>query len=217
MPSNIYVRALRGIGVEVREAIVDVMNRLYSRGLRNNSGGNASARLEVAPETGLVYITPSGPLKNLAGPEGVAVITLDGHIVAGKPSSEYRLHLAIYNVRRDVNAIVHAHNPLTVALSKHREIFEKVTASIVEARYYVGRIAWVPSLEPGTIEFAEAAAHASKNADTLVLEGHGVVGLGDRGDPVEALYTALDRVEALEDLARVVLGDAHLSRFSGEG
>ncbi len=195
---------VRGIGLVVREELVDVMGRLYQRGLISSRGGNASALVEIAPGFEVVYITPSSVSKHRLRVDDIAVIDIEGNVVQGRPSSEYQLHLAIYRTRRDVRAVVHAHNPLVVAYTSKPSVWSSGLEESVEAKYYTGPIAVVPVLEPGSAELArEVAERAKEGYNTIVLAGHGVVGLGRGPDPVYALREAIDRIEALEDLAKI--------------
>ena len=189
------------VGVEVRRALVEAMRLLYGRGLVNLLGGNASAKLVLPDGTSFIYITPSGAVKPLLSPEDIAVMAPDGTVYEGRPSSEYRLHLAIYSRRGDVRAVVHAHAVLPVVMDRlgvgvRRELLG------VEADYYLGRcVARVPSLPPGSQELADAAARALSECDVAILESHGVVAVGTSEDPVKAVFEAVDRIEVLSQLS----------------
>jgi len=192
---------------ELRRSLVDAMRILHERGLINIRGGNASAIYRFSKGFAFIYITPSGAIKPLMRPEDIAVIDLNGNVYEGKPSSEYRLHIAIYRERQDVRAVVHAHNPLTV-LARRLGLELSPRLLGVEARYYLGDcISTVPEIEPGTWELAEKAAKAlaRKECSIAILEGHGAVAIGTDNDPVRAIYEAVDKLEALEDLARATL------------
>lgn len=199
-------------GYEIRRALVDAMRILHDRGLLNLRGGNASAVLELPDGTRFIYITPSGAVKTRMRPEDIAVMSPDGYVYEGRPSSEYRLHLAVYNARSDVRAVVHAHNPYAV-LARRLGLELRTEVLGVEARYYLGRcVAAVPEAPPGTEELAQLAASALRRCDVAVMEGHGAVAVGTSRDPVYAVYEAVDRLEALEDLARAAVLEAVLRR-----
>jgi L-fuculose-phosphate aldolase len=193
------------VGLRVREALTKAMKLLYERGLVNLRGGNASAKLVLPNGVEYVYITPSGRPKPLLRPSDIAVVAPDGAVIEGQPSSELKLHLYTYAARRDVRAVVHAHNPLAVAVASLG--MELTLARVtVESRYYVGGcVAKVPYYEPGSEELARAVARAVRECDVVVLENHGAVAVGKSHDPVEAVFEALDRLEALEDAARVLI------------
>ncbi len=202
------------VGSRIRRALAEAMRLLHMRGLVNLRGGNASARLALPDGTTFIYITPSGVAKPLLQPSDIAVMGIDGTIIEGKPSSEYRLHLAIYRDREDVNAVVHAHCPLTVAASDLGAL-DNILSAGVEARYYIGDcVGFVPLLEPGTEQLAKEAAKALSRCNVAVLEKHGAVAVGLSSDPVEAIYEALDRLEALEDAAKIVLARMSLGELT---
>ena len=199
--------SLDALGLRVREALVEAMRILHDRGLVNLRGGNASARVDLPYGVTYIYITPSARPKHRLNPLDIAVMGLDGSVVEGRPSSEYRLHLAVYRARGDVRAVVHAHNPLTVAVAR-LGLHEKLVEASVEAKFYIGGcVALVGFHEPGTQELAEAAARALQKCNAAILENHGAVAVGLSRDPVEAVYEAVDRLEALEDTARIVLAE----------
>lgn len=193
------------IGLRAREALVDVMRLLYERGLVGVRGGNASALVVLPDGTRFVYVTPSGAVKPRLRPEDIAVVGVDGYVYEGRPSVEYRLHLEVYNSVEGVRAVVHSHNPATVLIS-YRGLSLDTGILGVEAKYYLGEcVSNVGAYEPGSVELARAAAGALKKCPVAVLEGHGAVAVGYNSDPVEALYEALDRLEALEDIAVATL------------
>src|SRR5437868_1280068 len=93
----------------LRKEICDAGRVLYERGLIGPVDGNFSARVGER----YIVCTPSGAHKGELRPDDLVKLTLDGRVVTpgGKPSSELRMHLAIYRLRPDVRCIVHAHPP----------------------------------------------------------------------------------------------------------
>ena len=177
-----------------RKEIVEVMKLLYDRGLINIMGGNASI---VDRTRGVVYISPSAVPKNRLHPNDIAIISLDGGIILGKPSSEYQMHLSIYKSIPEANAVLHAHLPHAVLAGELGVALNPL--KYVESKYTVGNcIATVPRLPSGTEELAEATAKALADNDCKVgiLLGHGAVAYSDK-----SLYHALDLLEGLEFLS----------------
>ena len=97
---------------ELRKAVVEAFRFMEERGLNCGYSGNISLRL---PEEGLYLISPSGLRKSTTTPEDLVILDESGRVVEGSraPSIEYRMHLAVYKARRDVNAVVHAHQLYT--------------------------------------------------------------------------------------------------------
>ena len=181
---------------EARALVAEAMRLLYERGLVSLRGGNVSV---VDRERGLVYISPSGMPRHLIDAGDVAVIDLDGRVLEGRPSSEWRMHVEIYRRIPGAAAVVHAHAPTAVAAASAG--LELRVSSMVEASYSLGNCEAVPVAPwapPGTWELARAVAGAleSSGCRGAIMERHGVVAYG------ESVYHALDAVEAMEDLAR---------------
>lgn len=183
----------------IKRLIVVTLKRLYERKLISALSGNISVRI---PGTGYVWITPSGLHKADVGVEDLVKIDLDGNIVEGsrRPSMEWRFHVAIYRARPNVNAVIHSHNPYVMALDIMN--IELDIGLLVESKYFVKGVAYIPEAEPGSEELARFVAEAvSGNVDVnaLVLKRHGVVSMGRDIAEAEAI------VEALEDVARAQL------------
>jgi L-fuculose-phosphate aldolase len=181
----------------IREDIVNVMRNLYRRGLVSALSGNASIRV---PGTNCIWITPSGIFKGGLTVDDLVKIDLEGNVVEGfrKPSSEWRFHVAIYKSRPDINAVIHAHNPVTVAFSLSGLRLDESLLS--EVMYFIKRIEYIPLVEPGTETLAKLVADSvSRGSNAIILERHGVIGVG------KDIYEAEMIVESLEDLANVQL------------
>ncbi|MCE4605063.1 MAG: class II aldolase/adducin family protein [Desulfurococcales archaeon] len=177
-----------------REDLATVMRLLYTRGLVQVRGGNASI---VDRSRGLVYITPTGVPRHLVSPRDIALITLDGDVVEGSPSSEWRMHVAIYRVIQDASAIVHAHPPHTIAAGELGGLDVSLTT---EASYNITCISLAPPLTPGTWSLAESVAKmlSQNGCNVAIMRRHGVVAYSSK-----TVYHALDAVEAVEDLAKI--------------
>lgn len=181
----------------IREDIVNVMRNLYRRGLVSALSGNASIRV---PDTNCIWITPSGIFKGGLTVDDLVKIDLEGNVIEGfrRPSSEWRFHVAIYNARPDINAVIHAHNPVTVAFSLSGLRLDESLLS--EVMYFIKRIEYIPLVEPGTETLAKLVAdRVSRGGNAIILERHGVIGVG------KDIYEAEMIVESLEDLANVQL------------
>jgi len=68
-----------------------------------------------------------------------------------------------------------------------------------ETGRFFGPMMQLPSLPAGSLELAQAAAAAAKDANSLFLAGHGAVSWG------ESIEQALCRMEILEHTAKVML------------
>ena len=70
--------------MDYKQLLVDSGVRMYKSGLTVETWGNISIR---DPETGLVYLTPSGMPYDKITKDDVVVMDLDGNVVEGKIKS----------------------------------------------------------------------------------------------------------------------------------
>ncbi len=178
-----------------RDDILETMDRIYRFGMTTTSGGNVSVR----DQQGDVWITPARIDKgNLRRMDIVCVGP--GEICTGlhPPSSEFPFHRAIYNVRDDVLAIVHAHPVALVAFSMTRQIPD--TRIFPQAHHVCGEVGFAPYALPGSAALARNIADTfAQGYHCVVLENHGVVVVG------ATLSQAFQRFEALEFAARTLI------------
>jgi len=178
-----------------RQQLVQIMGRIYRYRLTTTSGGN----LSVLEENGDLWITPSAIDKGNLQPGDIMCLTAEGQVVGPHtPSSEYLFHQAIYEERRDVRAIVHAHSPALVSFSIARKIPD--TRIIPQAHHVCGLVGYAPYALPGSQQLGEnIAATFAQGFDVVLLENHGVVTAGPD------LLTAFQRLETLDFCARTLI------------
>ena len=94
------------LDTRLRKDIVEIGRRLWLRGYVAANDGNISVRL--GPDDFLC--TPTGVSKGFMTPGMLIRIDGEGRVKAGRlrPSSEIKMHLAVYRARPDVGAVVHA-------------------------------------------------------------------------------------------------------------
>jgi L-fuculose-phosphate aldolase len=158
-----------------RSEIVRTARALLDRGLVVATQGNVSARAGDA-----ILITPSGLPYDTMSLDDVVVLGAVGG--PRPPSSEWRVHAAIYAARPDVQAIVHTHSP---AASRWTHGEQDLSPAIRTA-------AWA---ETGTVELGAYAVAALGDRRAVLLARHGVVGVG------ASLGEALAVCEDVEELA----------------
>ncbi|HET9512466.1 MAG TPA: class II aldolase/adducin family protein [Gemmatimonadales bacterium] len=156
-------------------------------GLNHGSTGNLSFR-----EGDGMVITPSAlPWEQMEETDLVAV-SLDGSCDPGaRPSSEWRLHAAIYRSRADVHAVVHAHPRFATTIACLRQDLPPVHYMIAIAA--TDRIRCSGYALFGSEALSRATLEALGEANACLLANHGLVAVG--ADVEEALRVALE-VEA---------------------
>lgn len=182
---------------EIRKGLSEVCHRLDDLRYAPGSSGNVSAR---AGEN-FILITPTGCLLREVKPADLVKVTLNGKWDRSgrKPSSELDVHLSIYRARPDVNAVAHAHPPVTVGFAvAHRDLGDP---SNLESYINVGRPVLVPFAPPGD---AKPLVERIDQGDAFILANHGAITLG------KDIEQALHRMEALENLAQAVLAARRL-------
>ena len=176
------------------------MRRLYKQGLTTTFGGNISLKVND-----LFLITASQTDKGRMKFSDICVLDRDGTQIGNtlKLSMETAMHLAIYSVRPDIKAVVHAHPPISSSfVVSHKPINTRLTA---EAWYVLGEPAMAEYALMGTTTLAEVVANAARHAQVVLMKNHGVLAVG------QSLAEAFDRVEVLENAAKIQL----LSQWSG--
>ena len=181
---------------EEREAVCRVGKLLYDRGYVAANDGNISVRVGE----GRLLITPSGVSKGRMTPDMLLVTDLDGTVIEGNrhPSSEGKMHLEVYRGRPDVNAVVHAHPPVSTAFAVCRRGLE--TPYLSELVAGLGQVPCTPSFAMlSTEEVPHSVRPYLADHNALLLANHGALAWG--GD----LWEAFDRLETVEHTAKIVL------------
>lgn len=138
------------------------------------------AQYRQDPETGYVYLTPSGMDYLKCTEDDVVVCKENGEIVEGtrKPTIEKELHLMIYRTRPDVQAVVHTHPMYSTVFSCMGEVIPLI---LDEAAQTLGAPCKTCEYAlPGTTKLAEVCAEALKDgSNSCLLQSHGAVCVGN--------------------------------------
>jgi L-fuculose-phosphate aldolase len=161
---------------ETLNQLVQTATALVNDGLVRGAGGNVSAR-----EGDIMWISPSGFSFTDATAEDYPGVSIEkGEIVRGerRPSSEVLMHLAIYRCRPEVNAVIHTHPPITIALTAAGH---DLIAMFADYYVYLGKN--VPHIDYVTVTSAELAEEVGKVATAkdcygIILRNHGAITLG---------------------------------------
>ena len=185
--------------IALRDTICRAARRLYDRNLVAATDGNISARLDEDR----FLCTPSGSSLATLEPEDLVIANSRAEKIAGngKVTSEFFTHLAAYEERHDVLAVVHAHPPRAVALTLAGiSLAEPLLPEVV------GSVGGIPTAEyatPATQEGAAAIRNLIRECDAVLLDRHGAVTVG------RSVWDALHKMEKVEHAAETVAW-AHL-------
>jgi L-fuculose-phosphate aldolase len=174
------------------KAIVDISQKLWTKGWVANHDGNVSVRFED-----MLLATPTAVSKADIVPEMILTLDMEGNKLQGigKPFSEIKLHLAAYRARQDINAVVHAHPPFSMARGLVGGDFE---INVPEAVVSIGDVIPVARYAmPGAKENDEIIAEALSKCDVFMMAGNGVLSVA--ADVKDAFL----RIELLEHLLKI--------------
>jgi L-fuculose-phosphate aldolase len=192
------------VDVNSPDKVCELCRSLHQQGFLAAADGNVSYR-----ENGRVLITPSGVSKASIFPDELAVIGLDGGVLAGTPSSEKQMHLAVYNQVPAATAVVHAHPPHAIALSIARPEWQWLPeGAMSELILAVGSVPIVPYARPGTAEMGEHLVPFLPHCRAMILSRHGVLCWG------ESLEEAYHGVERLEHSAKILCLALHAGEIT---
>jgi ribulose-5-phosphate 4-epimerase/fuculose-1-phosphate aldolase len=168
------------VSEKLKEEFAFWSREIARKGLVNCSSGNISFRLNK----NYILISQTGCwLENLTA-ANISVIETETGVNANnvKPSGEWKLHTAIYKQRPDINVILHFQSPdaTTLACVEKKPDYN----AIIEIPIYIGNVAHVPFLMPGSVELAEAVALQSVHHNVIQLSNHGQVALGKKYEEV---------------------------------
>ena len=179
--------------MSIQSQLVQTAQRAYREKMFAATSGNLSV---FDRESGKIYITPgSFPYEEMT-PEDIMAIDLDGNILEGNhsPSSEWRMHAAIYRADKRVNAIVHTHSPYATAFAINHM---RIPAVLYEMVFFLGGD--IPVAEgaiPGTPEVGENCVPVLKERNGCLMANHGALAVGD------TLDRAYTRAVYIEDAAK---------------
>lgn len=169
-----------------KQIIIDAGKELLAGNLTVETWGNLSVR---DPETGKIYLSPSGMDYTTCVPDDVVVLSPEGEILEGKrkPSVEKDLHLFVYAQRPDVCAIVHTHPVFSTIFGC---LGEEIPLFLDEgAQALGGPVKTCAYALPGSRELAEyCAAALAGDTNACLLQSHGAVCVG--GSMKEAFKVA---------------------------
>lgn len=180
---------------ELRQEIIEAGKRLYQKDFVASNDGNISVRLNERE----LLATPTGVSKGFMTADQILKVDYQGNLISGfmKPTSEMKMHLAVYRCRKDVEAVVHAHPPTATGFAVAGDSMNKI--SMPEVVYNLGQIRLSEYATPTTEEVPESIAKHITCSDAILLANHGAITVGD--SVLDAYY----KMETLEAVAKITL------------
>lgn len=161
---------------QLRKDLVSTYSELSEKGLMDLSTGNISCRVD----DGMLISCSGASAENLTPERVVKVLDDTSWEGDNKPSSEWRMHLGIYQHNETANAVVHTHSDNCVAMAVHN-------LPLPGFHYMVGMfggsdVPCVPYATFGTEELANNAGRALNDRTATLLGNHGMICRGTNFD-----------------------------------
>lgn len=181
--------------LELRRDLARFSKWLYRLGFMPGSSGNLSVRADADT----ILVTPTGCSKYLVKIDDMVLVDLQGHKISGskRPTSEIGIHLAIYNLRPDVNAVVHAHPPIATGFACAGKALDVPLCA--EAVMMLGPVPLAPYATTGTADLAASMEALIPDHTAILMANHGAVAYGD------SLLDAFLKMETVEHFANICL------------
>lgn len=179
---------------ETKKILLKMTHRSYEEALFAGTSGNLSV-YDREKET--MIITPSSIPYETMKEEDLVLMKLSGEIIEGRhrPSSEWRMHAAVYKEREDVGAVVHTHSPYATSFAVNRE---PIPIILIEMIPFLGGDMLVADFAmPGTEDVGREALKVLKGRNACLMSNHGVLAVG------ENLEQAHIRAIYAEDAAKI--------------
>ena len=179
---------------ETKKILLNMTRRSYEEALFAGTSGNLSV-YDREKET--MIITPSSIPYETMKEEDLVLMKLSGEIIEGRhrPSSEWRVHAAVYKEREEVGAVVHTHSPYATSFAVNRE---PIPIILIEMIPFLGGDMLVADFAmPGTEDVGREALKVLKGRNACLMSNHGVLAVG------ENLEQAHIRAIYAEDAAKI--------------
>jgi ribulose-5-phosphate 4-epimerase/fuculose-1-phosphate aldolase len=193
-----FQRALMENNLEKHlEEFVIAAHRVAGHGLVVCGSGNLSWHVNDDH----MLITAANSWMDRISKDQIALCRIDdGTTLNGKrPAKEIGFHTGILRERMDINVVLHFQSPCATTIAC-RELHIEDFSVIPEIPYYIGPVAVIPYLTPGSPELSEAVTTALKNHDLAILRNHGQVTVGKDFDSV------IKKAAYFELACRIILG-----------
>lgn len=180
---------------KICQKIVEIGQQLTAKHLVAGSWGNISCKTGES----VFAVTPSGKGYTGLTADDIVLMSLDGNIIFGKhtPSSESKLHAAVYAACKQAQAVIHTHSIYASALAAMHRPVPPIIEDIVQI--IGGRVNCAAYALPGTQQLADNAAAALDGRKAVLLANHGAVCWG------RSLDDALTVSEVLEKAAQIAI------------
>ncbi len=178
----------------MKKEIIKFGKLLYDKDLTSATSGNISIRFGNQ-----IFITATGTALGFLKEEDIVLIDMEGRELNTneKASSEKFLHVEIYKLRKDINAIIHCHSPFSTAFAASGK--ELSLPIVAENILYFGKIPIADYAMPSSKQLVNNTAKMFSDFDTVLMANHGII--AGAGNILNAFY----KIETAENFAKTYI------------
>lgn len=174
----------------LRGEVVRGAQEIYAKGLVEDGEGNISVRLSKNE----ILVTPTSTNYDRLTPESIVHMDLDGNVIGSGniPSTEVKMHLAVYRDRPKVNCVIHDHSTYATIIS----VLRKNIPILMEQQiiFLGGEIKCTKITEAHTDEMGSSALEALDRNNAAILANHGAVICGKSVDHAVRFGVILEKL-----------------------
>ncbi len=175
--------------LNLKHQLVQYYQWLRQYGLNDSHSGNASIK-----DADSIWVTPSGACADTLKPSDLIECNIDGTLGAGA-SLDALLHVKTYQTNTEAKAVLHSHNPHTLALTMNSVEFSPID---FEGALYFESVPVLSIAYDKYVEKApEAVSQSLKTHKACIVQGHGIYVAG------KDLNTAYKWTCSLEHSAKI--------------
>lgn len=202
MTKEVKPKEVKSSDLKYKKIVINAATTMAKRSLTVSTWGNISVR---DPETGYIYLTPSGMDYKKTVPDDIVVFNAKGIRIKGtrKPSIEKDMHIKIYQTRKDINAVIHTHALYSTVLAVSGIPLPAITEEFAQT---IGEVAPICEYAiPGTPLLADyVAAALGESHRAILLPSHGAICAADNMDMVLKQCDVLERAAHIYILSKSI-------------
>ena len=185
--------------LDLKKQICEVGRRIWTRQYCAGNEGNHSVRLS----DDRFLVTPTGISKGFLTPSDICLVDSSANLIQPnpnnrKPSSEIKIHIAIYQARPDIKAVIHSHPPHATAFAVSGIPIPEAVHP--EAEVFLGKVRTARFAIPSTDDLpASLLPLINSDTNTLLMGNHGSVSFSH--DLMDAYY----KLEILDAYCRLLI------------
>ena len=155
---------------ELRQELIAYGKLAGQKNMTPGISGNMSARYGDK-----ILITSSGSANGILSEDEFSLIDFDGNFVDGnpKPSSEKMLHVKFYQMRPDVNYILHMHSPYLSSFAAAGIALDEPV--MPENLFYFGSIPLAEYGLPSSKDLVDKTSVYFDKYDAVLMANHGFI------------------------------------------